>query len=316
MPPTIVPGEGQTLPGDTPTEGDATMTRHIDRRRFLQAAGMAAGAAWLGTGRPAPAADEPGPGAPHAAKLGWRLGCQAWSFNDASFFEAVDKTAGLGLHYIEAFPGQKLSKDHPDKKMGEGLSEEDRKEVKRYLDDKGVKLVSFGVGGYSRAVFEFAKDMGIENVVSEPPQDAFDEIDKLCEKYQINLALHNHPKPSRYWNPDIVLAACKDHSKRIGACCDIGHWMRSDINPLEALKKLEGRIIESHFKDLNEFGPKAHDVPWGTGRADVAAILAEIKRQGIKPYFAVEYEYHFGHSLPEIRECVAYFDKTCADLVG
>jgi sugar phosphate isomerase/epimerase len=92
--------------------------------------------------------------------------------------------------------------------------------------------------------------------------------------------------------------------------------MRSDINPLEALKKLEGHIIESHFKDLNEFGPKAHDVPWGTGRADVKALLAEVKRQGIKPYFAVEYEYHFGHSLPEIQESVAYFDKVCADLAN
>jgi sugar phosphate isomerase/epimerase len=292
------------------------MMHPIDRRAFLRAAGMAAaGAAWLGAGR-LRAADEPGPGAPHVDKLGWRLGCQAWSFNDGSFFEAVDKTASLGLHYIEAYPNQKLSKEHPDLKMGEGLTDEQRQEVKKYLADKGVKLVSFGVGGHSRKIFEFAKDMGIENIVSEPVPEAFDEIEKLVEEFQINVALHNHPKPSRYWNPDTVLEVCKGRSKRIGACSDIGHWMRSDINPLEALKKLEGRIIESHFKDLNEFGKGAHDVPWGTGRADVKDLLAEIKRQGVKPYFAVEYEYHFGHSLPEIRESVAYFDKTCADLAN
>jgi len=30
--------------------------------------------------------------------------------------------------------------------------------------------------------------------------------------------------------------------------------------------------------------------------------------------FSVEYEYHFGHSLPEIARCVAYFDKVAAEL--
>jgi sugar phosphate isomerase/epimerase len=265
------------------------------------------GAAWA-----APAA-----GAPHAEKLGWRLGCQAWTFNDTTFFDAVEKTASLGLHYIEAFPGQKLSADKPDLKMGEGLSEADRKAVKKHLSDNGVKLNSFGVGGHSRAIFEFAKDMGMVTVVSEPAPDAFDEIDKLCEEFQINLAIHNHPKgSSRYWDPALVLKACEGHSKRIGACCDIGHWLRSGIDPLEALKKLEGRIIEFHFKDLHEKGKDGHDVPWGTGVADVKALLQEVKRQGIKPFFAIEYEYHFGHSLPECAECVAYFDKVCAELTG
>ena len=44
----------------------------------------------------------------------WRLGIQAWSFRKFTFFEAVDKTASLGLKYIEAYPGQKFSADRPD----------------------------------------------------------------------------------------------------------------------------------------------------------------------------------------------------------
>lgn len=291
------------------------MTRQpMDRRAFLKAAGAAA-AGVCTMSVPSWAAPVAG-GAPHAEKLGWRLGCQAWTFNDMTFFDAVEKTASLGLHYIEAFPGQKLSSEKPDVKMGEGLSADDRKEVKKRLADSGVKLNSFGVGGYSKQIFEFAKDMGMVTVVSEPPPEAFDDIDKLCDEFQMNLALHNHPKPSRYWDPDVVLKACKGHSKRIGACCDIGHWLRSGIDPLEALKKLEGRVIEFHFKDLNKKGEDAHDVPWGTGVGDVKALLTEVKRQGIKPFFAIEYEYHFGHSLPECAECVAYFDKVCAELAG
>jgi sugar phosphate isomerase/epimerase len=287
----------------------------MNRRTFLKStAVLTAGAGVFGLENATRCADKPGPGAPNAEKLGWRLGCQAWTFNRFSFFEAIDKTAELGLHYIEAYPDQPVSADQRDQKMGPQLSAEARKEVKKRLADKGLKLVNFGVGPYNREAFEFAKDMGIETLVSEPPFDAFDGLDKLCEEYQINVALHDHPKPSRYWSPDIVLTACKGHSERIGACCDTGHWMRSDINPVEALKKLQGRIISFHVKDLNEYGMGAHDVPWGTGRGDITGILTEVKRQGIKPVFSMEYEHHF--TMPELAQCVTYFDKVAGELAG
>jgi sugar phosphate isomerase/epimerase len=284
----------------------------MNRRAFLKTTSvLTAGAGLLGLRPHALWADD-AKGAPHVEKLGWRLGCQAWTFNRFTFYEAMDKTAELGLHYIEAYPNQKLSADRPDDKVGPQLSAEVRKEVKKRLADKGLKLVNFGVGPSNKEAFEFAKDMGLETLVSEPPFEAFDELDKLCEEYKINVALHNHPKPSRYWSPDIVLKACKDHSKRIGACCDTGHWMRSDIKPVDALKQLEGRVISFHVKDLNEYGMKAHDVPWGTGRGDLKGLLAEVKRQGIKPVFSMEYEYKF--TMPELAECVAYFDKVVQDL--
>jgi sugar phosphate isomerase/epimerase len=90
--------------------------------------------------------------------------------------------------------------------------------------------------------------------------------------------------------------------------------MRSDIKPVEAVKQLEGRVISFHVKDLNEFGMKAHDVPWGTGRADLKGILAEVKRQGVKPVFSMEYEHRY--TFTELAACVAYFDKAAGELVA
>jgi len=259
-------------------------------------------------------------GAPNAEKLGWRLGCQAYSFNRFTFFEAVDKTASLGLKCIEAYPGQKISPEHPELIFDHNMSEDTMKMVKAKLDSAGIKLVNYGVVGLSnneeacKKVFEFAKKMGIETIVSEPPANAFDLLDKLTKKYKINVALHNHPKPSQYWNYESVLKNCEGHSKRIGSCADTGHWMRSGIDPLEALKKLEGRIVSFHFKDLNEMSKDAHDVPWGTGKADVKALLAEIHRQGLKAVFSIEYEHNWENSVPDIAQCVAYFDKVAAEL--
>jgi sugar phosphate isomerase/epimerase len=294
----------------------------ISRRRFLGTTsllGAGVGLASLG-GSPLLAAVL-AKGAPHAEKLGWRLGPQAYSFNRFTFSEAVDKAACLGLHVIEAYPGQKFSKKQ-EGAINEESSPELRKAIKQKLTDSDIKLVNYGVCGLpvdvdkSRKIFEFAKDMGIETIVSEPAEDAFDTVEKLCDEYEINVAIHNHPKPSHYWNPDTVLKVCKGRSKRIGACCDTGHWPRSGLKPLACLKKLEGRIISFHFKDLNKLGGDAHDVPWGTGVCDVKGMLAEIHRQGVKAVFSIEYEYHWENSLPEIAQCVKYFDKVAAQIAA
>jgi len=252
---------------------------------------------------------------------GWKLGMQAYSFNRFTFFEAIDKTQSLGMRYIEAYPGQRLSPGKPGVKFDHNASDEVLEAVKAKLKAANVKLVNYGVVGLGkdeaadRKVFDCAKKMGIETIVSEPPPGSFDLLDKLVEEYGINVAIHNHPKPSRYWNPDTVLKAVKGHSKRIGSCADTGHWMRSGINPLEAIKKLEGRIISLHFKDLNEFGVrKAHDVPWGTGKANIKAILTELKRQKFQGVFSVEYEHNWMNSVPEIAKCAAYFNEVAAEL--
>ena len=256
-----------------------------------------------------------------AEKLGWRLGTQSYTFRNVTFLEAVDKTASLGLHYIEAFPNQKVGKERADMKLAFTMPKEVRDAIKRKLKDAGVKMVNYGVITVKgeeqwRQLFDFAKDMGIETIVSEPRAEDFDLLDKLTEEYGINIAIHNHPKPSTYWNPDTVLEACKGHGKRIGACADTGHWMRSGVNPIEALKKLEGRIVSLHLKDLNEFGDrKAHDVPWGTGKGDVKAMLAELRRQNFRGVFAIEYERLGENMMPEIAQCVAYFNRAVAQLL-
>jgi sugar phosphate isomerase/epimerase len=299
------------------------MRNPIDRRDFLRTTGaLGAGIGLMGLGGPRVLAAAAAKGAPHAEKLGWRLGCQAYSFNRFTFYEAIEKIVSLGLHYVEMYPGQALSKEKADARTDEGMSASVRAELKKRLADAGVKLVCYGVCGLSkdeggsRRTFDFAKDMGIETIVSEPGFDAFDTVEKLCDEYQINVALHNHPSPSPYWNCDTVLKVCKGRSKRIGACADTGHWMRSKLNPLECIKKLEGRIISFHFKDLNQSGDGAHDVPWGTGEGKLKGMLAEIHRQGFKGVFSIEYEHNWLNSLPEIAESVAYFDKVAAALAG
>jgi len=251
---------------------------------------------------------------------GWPLAIQAWTFHKETLFEAIDNAKELGIHYIEIFPGQVVSPEMSDVKFDENASVALIAKVKTRLEQAGVRPLALGVIGLSadeeqcRRVFDFAKVMGITTISSEPPVEALPLIDKLANEYGINMAIHNHPKPSRYWDADVVLEAIKDCSPRIGVCADTGHWIRSGLNPIECLRKLEGRILWSHFKDLNEKSPQAHDVVWGTGVADARGMLAELKRQNYVGGISIEYEYNWGKAMPEIRRCVEFYRKTMAEL--
>jgi sugar phosphate isomerase/epimerase len=156
--------------------------------------------------------------------------------------------------------------------------------------------------------------MGVLVIKTEVDRTAFDTIEKLCQEFKIKVGLHNHPKPSIYWNPDTIVAALEGRSEWIGACADTGHWLRSDLNPVECLRKLDGKIVSMHFKDLNKFGSGAHDVPWGDGVGDVPAILAEMKRQKFSGPVSVEYEHNWLNSLPEVGQCVQNFHRMTAEL--
>jgi sugar phosphate isomerase/epimerase len=204
------------------------------------------------------------------------------------------------------------------------LSDAQREAIDQKLKADGFgNFVNIGVvqlpadEAKSRQVFEFAKKWGINVLVSEPATNALDTVEKLCKEYNIKVAIHEHPKGhSIYWNPEAVLAAIQGRTPLMGACADVGHWMRSGLDPLECLKKLDGHIICLHFKDLNEMGPKAHDVPWGTGVGKSKELMAELKRQNFHGAFCVEYEYHWDNSSPEVAECVKFFNATCDELVA
>jgi sugar phosphate isomerase/epimerase len=244
------------------------------------------------------------------------IGCQAWTFNHFTVFEAIEMTARAGGKVIEFYPGQTLSKEEPGVKWDHNAPPDAIQKVKEQLAKYKIRPVNYGVVGISkneeeaRKVFEFAKTMGLRAVTTESV-DAIDTIEKLVKEYDIMVGFHDHPKrpndPNyRMWDPNYVLSVVKDRDPRIGSCADTGHWVRSNLNPVDCLRILKGRIISSHLKDLNAMGPDAHDVPYGTGVSDVPAILDELKAQGFDGNISVEYEYNMEHSLPEVCQCIGF----------
>ncbi|MDB5208995.1 MAG: sugar phosphate isomerase/epimerase [Flavisolibacter sp.] len=268
--------------------------------------------------------------------FGWKLGAQTYSFRLFTLEEALNKADSIGIKYVEGFPGQKIGAGIGGT-MDYHMTAAKRDSVLQLFKKKGITMVSYGVVTPANEndwtqLFEFAKGMGLKQFASEPEPEFIPLISKLADQYQVNVAFHNHPRPSRYWSPDTLLKYTAGYSKRLGSCADIGHWVRSGLDPVEMLKKLQGRIFESHMKDLHEkpsaeyaafllsrplpgkqqvrgntqppAGP--HDVPWGTGVSNIKAVLEELKRQGFKGPLFAEYEFNWANNAPEIAESLKY----------
>ncbi len=244
---------------------------------------------------------------------GFVIGCQAYSFNRYSAWEAIEKTAQAGGTVIEFYPGQKLGGELTGA-LDQNTSDDAIAKVKEKLAQHSVQAVAFGVVGLgkdeagNRKVFDFARKMGLRTITSEPDPAGMDNIEKLVKEYDIRVAIHNHPKRSGYdyWSPEYVLGLIKNRDKRIGSCADTGHWVRSGIKPIDAIKILKGRVLSSHFKDLNTFSPNGYDVPYGKGVSDIAAVLAELQKQKFDGHLAVEYEHDWETSVPLIAQSIGF----------
>jgi sugar phosphate isomerase/epimerase len=247
---------------------------------------------------------------------GIALGCQAWTFKEFTVLEAIDKTAAAGGKVIEFYPGQKFSSGQPELKFDHNATDEMIATVKARLEKTGVRAVNYGVVSIpkdeaaARQIFEFAKKFDLYAITTESA-DAIDTIEKLVKEYDVCVGFHNHPRrPNepgyKMWDPNYILSLVKSRDARIGSASDVGHWVRSGLNPVESLQLLQGRVISTHLKDLNEKAPNAHDVPFGCGVTGIPAVIAELKRQGFAGNASIEYEYNWKNNVTDVAQCVGF----------
>lgn len=220
-----------------------------------------------------------------------------------------------GSRNIELFPGQKM---RPDAEGGVGpeMTDEQIAALKAQLKKFNVTPVAFGVTGISadytkaKPLFDWAKRMEI-GIINTESTEAMDTIERLVKEYDIKVGFHNHPRQQnnpnyKVWDPAYIYSIVKDRDKRIGACADTGHWVRSGIKPVDALNTLKGRVVSSHLKDLHVFGPDGHDLPYGQGVSEISRILAAFEKMKMTGSVSVEYEYNWDTNVPEVAQCIGY----------
>ncbi|MEJ7644526.1 MAG: sugar phosphate isomerase/epimerase [Chryseolinea sp.] len=245
---------------------------------------------------------------------------QFWTFQTFSLPDALEKIDSAGLTYVEAVTFFKAGPQLKDSLIGQ-LSPAGIETVKRLLASHNLTVESIYIGGDATLKswddqFKIAKTLGAKFVTSEPPLNMLDEIDRLAGSYSIKVAIHEHWKGvSKYWHPDSVLAALNGHPN-FGVCADLGHWPKSGVDPMEAVKKLEGHIIAIHLKDIAEFNnTKIQDVPVGTCVVDFSGIFAELKRQKFEGPFYIERDAEDRPSnLPSVIKTIEYYNDQVSKL--
>ncbi len=274
------------------------MHANWSRRSFLQvAAGLITTGATIRTGRRAwadDAADRFG---------GFDVGLQSYTLRQFPVDRALAEINKLGLHSVELFEAHFSSKS----------SEADIAAMKSKTKALGIKMRGHGVNPFTadheanRRWFEFAKKAGIKNISADPTEDAFDSLDTLCEEYQIRIAIHNHGPGARYDKVADVLNAVDGHHPLIGACADLGHYIRSGEDPVRAINLLEGRLYGIHLKDFAEQKAKTEGVILGQGHLDVVGVFKALKKVNFPAdgCLSLEYEENPQNPLDDVRACLA-----------
>lgn len=264
-------------------------------------------------------------GCPNAEKLGWKVGVQFYSFHKYTFFEAIDLTRALGLHYIEATIGARIC---PEDKQAiyAGMPKEWMERIKRKLAASGVKCESIyywmnGKGEDFEDVVKFCKEMGWM-IVTDPrradkggrPVSFYEEI---LNKYGVKMVFTNHPKGAAYWNPDFTVEDTKGYGANIGASIDIGHYMRGGFDTYEVAKRyIEiGKMYHFHLRDVSDIDPHGLDVPCGMGKARLPEIFQALNDNHVQPLMMLEYEHDFDNPIPYLIKSVDYINDICGNLI-
>lgn len=265
-------------------------------------------------------------GCPNAEKLGWKVGMQFYSFHKYTFFEGIDLTRALGLHYIEATIGARIS---PETTQGiyAGMPQEWMDRIKQKLASSGVKCESIyywmdGSGKGFEDVAKFCKEMGWM-IVTDPRREnnggkPVSFYEDILNKYGVKMVFTNHPKAASYWNPDFTVEDTKNYGPCIGASVDIGHYMRGGFDTYEIAKRYideTGKLYHFHMRDVSERGPHGLDVPCGAGKGRLSEIFQALSDNDVKPLMMLEYEHDFDNPMPYLIQSVNYIDKICGEII-
>jgi len=273
------------------------MENRQNRREFVKLAGL--GAVALGAGPVAMAAGEKS--RPNG-KVPFKLGMASYTFRKFPTDKTIQMTKRLGLKYIE-FKSMHMPLES---------SCEQIKKVAAVVQAAGLVLYSASVVYINNPqeldrAFEYAKCAGLEMLTAVPKHQLLELVDKKVKQYDIKVAIHNHgPGDELYPTPASIYDKVKGFDKRIGLCIDIGHTVRSGLDPAEAAEKYADRLYDVHIKDVDKAVAEGKTVEMGRGIIDIPKLFRTLIKVNYSHAASFEFEKDANDPLPGVAESVGY----------
>lgn len=248
----------------------------------------------------------------NVAKAPLKLGIQLYSLRGFDVDKALKSAKDLGFEQVEFYSGMFPLDSTPEQIAA----------IRKKVSDLGLTISAHGVNGFgmdqkaNRKIFEFAKAAGIRNISADPDPKAMGLLDELVKEFDIRIGIHNHGPKHRYNKVIDTLRAIEGHDERIGACADLGHYIRSGENPVEVVRLLKGRLFGVHLKDFEKMEDVTKGVILGKGHLPVKAVFEALVATNFPADGALSLEYEENPQDPveDIRQCVAVARQALADI--
>jgi sugar phosphate isomerase/epimerase len=251
--------------------------------------------------------------APESATGAVKLGLCSYSFGKSKLADNITAIKNTRVKYLNIKPEFHLPYDSSPAQIAE---------IKKLLDDNGIILAGTGTTYLQkpdmaeiRQRFEFNKALGSPLIVIGPTAETIPMIEKCVKEYNIKVAIHNHgPSDKHFPTPQSALAVIKNMDPRVGLCMDIGHTMRSGIDPAEAARIAGPRLLDLHTKDVRNENGKWVTADCGEGDINLVAFFRQLKKQGFSGCANLEYEVQGAQKDVGIQRCTAYLKGLVAAL--
>lgn len=188
--------------------------------------------------------------------------------------------------------------------------------------EAGLELYGCGVVYMTTAAevdraFAYAQTAGVSVIVGVPEHDLLARAAERVRETGLRLAIHNHgPGDLRYPTPSSILERISGLGPGVGVCLDVGHSMRSGIDPSEAARECGPRLLDVHLKDVTAAAKEGVSVEAGRGVIDLPRFLRTLADMDYRGTAAFEYEKDGRDPLPGLAESLGYVRGILAAWAG
>jgi type 1 glutamine amidotransferase/sugar phosphate isomerase/epimerase len=211
--------------------------------------------------------------------LGWRIGLRTDAFPNLYLADALDKIDGLGLGDVELFSNQRFDISIP-KNVDVRLYPDEVRAVTDKLIGMNLNPVAYHTPSIGSDEKSMLSALGLAQtlkstvlVVDQMPGD-LSLLDRLAGESKLKVAICGDPKA--------ILAAVASYNN-LGICGDTADWLEDGVQPADVVAQLKDKLFVLNLRDRTSRGKEGHDVPPGTGVADISKLLLAMYHLQIKP---------------------------------
>jgi type 1 glutamine amidotransferase/sugar phosphate isomerase/epimerase len=208
--------------------------------------------------------------------LGLRLGFSSDAFGQIPFTETATMVDALGTGYVEGSSAQNVSVNLP-KKLDYNLSPDEQATVKAKLEGLRLRMLAYRVPTIPadehsrRKLLGFAKNLGVETIVTGAPPSALAELDKLAGEFGVDVAIEGP-------DPKGLMKDLEGLSSRIGVGAHVRAWMQAGIKPIDGLRLVNNRLVRIGLQDRSALGSAGRDVDLGEGELQMEQFFLELAK--------------------------------------